>query len=241
MRIAESVKPYLTPQTITSLSEFSVKLPKVSLSKAESTLREISPLFLRETPYASSDSFLTKCLKSAIAAVGLLSYFQKETRDLIAFLPLASQIKTDLEPELENLGNEICQMHHQFLDALFILECEEEKLKVLQGESTAIPIEEILEKFLESYSDTLDARHTTYEKGKKIPIENKPQMIAQHKIHLESLFKQLNTHESQSLEDIQERVDAAEALTHKLQERKADLSMKLGDLAEFLRRSLGIR
>ena len=176
-----------------------------------------------------------------MATLKLLSCFQKETRALIAFLPLATKIKSDLVPELENLGNEIYQLHHQFLDALFILECEEEKLKVLQGKSTAIPIEEILEKFLESYSDTLNARHTTYEKGKKISIENKDQMIAQHKIHLESLFKQLNTHERLTEEDVQERIDAAEVLTLKLQEKKDDLTMKLGDLAEFMRRPLGIR
>jgi len=235
MRIESTVSPFLAPETHTSLQKITIRPPQVALSDIEPTLRKISPLFLGETPYDPSDSFITKCLKSISATLMLASYLRQETRALMAFLPLAPQVNAEVQAAKEHLENTICQLYYSNIDAGFILECEKAKLKVLNGESEAIPREELIDNFLGSYTAMAKARSVNFENGKKVTYskEKRAEMIDAYKIHLESTFNRLNS-DDQTIEEVRESIEAFEVLGEKLFEERIALNEIVSDLNIFL-------
>lgn len=237
MKIESSVRPYLTPQTITSLQEFSAKFPQVSIKTAPDTLRAISPLFLYESPYDPTDSFIDKCIKTVVASFKLFSYFFQETRQLIAFLPLVKEIKPALEAEIENLEKEVFSLHNEMLDTLFIMEYEEEVLKVLEGESPTLSKEALFEKFLASYSATMAARKYVYHQGEKRALddqETQAKILASYREHLEGIFGRLEALPKESTETVQKRILFAHDHIERLIKRKTQLTETSQAIAEFL-------
>ena len=236
MRIESTVSPYISPETLTSLQKITLRPPQVALSDIEPTPREISPLFLRKTPYNSSDPFITKCIKSISATLMLASYLRQETRALMAFLPLAPQVNAEVQAAKEHLENTICQLYYSNIDAGFILEFEKEKLKVLKGETQEIPKEELIGAFLDSYTAMLKARDSTFENGKKVTYtkETRAEMIDAYEVHLENTFNRLNSNDNQTIEEVKENVAAFEALGEKLFDARIALNETVSDLNIFL-------
>ena len=236
MRIENSIRNYLTPKTLTSIEEITLPPPQVPLSTIESTLREISPLFLGETPYDPSDSFITKCIKSILATLMLLSYIRQETRSLITFLPLAPKINAEVIAAKEHLEYRIFELYQIEMDVNFILRFEEEKLKVLKGESQEIPKEELLHIFVSSYIERIQIHEVSFKNGKKIFYnkEDQTQMIEEYKQHLENLFKQLNSQDPQQIEEVEKSVATFETLFEKIFDERCALAQTIGTLTLFL-------
>jgi len=191
------------------------KAPNRALLEVEPTLRNISPLFLRETPYQPDDSFLDKCLKTISAVLGLIHYARPEVRSLVEIHPLASQVQALIQPKIGAIEEEMCQIHLSLLDTHFSFEYYAEKLKVVKGIKLEVRRDELVDRFCSAFKEELGARQVIYLDGKKIPIQDKATqqaLLEERKTHLIELFDQLEKVSGNTLEQVQMGADVFKGL-----------------------------
>lgn len=242
MRINHNVAAYVPMEHLQELSNFTYKVPKITISKTETTLGAISPFFIDQKAYDPEDPFLKKCVKTIVAAVKMLSYVQKETRALVALLPLANKIKEEVTQELENLSEGICEDYHQILDKLFLQECYQEHLKVINGESPEIPREKLIEDYMEAFHDTIKARNTGYLNGERVSLDSeeiREALLTAKRKNLEALLSEFHGDGADTVEETQSRIDAIQITIDVLFESKRAKNEVLNELCEFISRPLG--
>lgn len=241
MRVNVNVATYVPMEHLQELSKFTYKVPKVTISKVEGTLGSISPFFIDQKAYNPEDSFLTKCVKTIVAAVKMLSYVQSETRALVALLPLASKIKDEVTQELEKLSEGICEDYHQILEKLFLQECYQEHQKVLSGESSEIPRERLIADYMEAFEDTIKARNTGYLNGERVSLDSqevREALLTAKRKNLEALLSEFNGEGADTVEETQSRIDAIQITIDALLESKRAKNEVLNELCEFISRPL---
>lgn len=107
----------------TRYGNYQEELPSVPITQLEEKLRDISPLFLGETPYAPTESLPMKCLKSVLAALSLLSYLgSSETRNLVRFRSFAKEVNeiianSSITQEINELKEEVNQKNQEIDNA----------------------------------------------------------------------------------------------------------------------------
>lgn len=241
MRVNHNVAAYVPMEHLQELSKFTYKVPKVTTSKVEGTLGSISPFFIDQKAYNPEDSLLTKCVKTVITAVKMLSYVQSETRALVALLPLTSKIKDEVTQQLESLTEEICEDYHQILDKLFLQECYQEHLKVLSGESLEIPHERLIADYMGAFEDTIKARNTGFLNGQRVSLDSqevREALLTAKRKNLEALLSEFNGDGADTIEETQSRIDAIQITIDVLLESKRAKNEVLNELCEFISRPL---
>jgi len=237
MRVNESIGSILPHDVQGSVSDYTKRLPNIAIAEVDSKLKKISPLFLRAPPYSPEDSFLSKCTKSVVATLNLLSIIKRETRELLRFQPIASEVLALFKPELERLSEEICNTFFDMQEALFMHEFYQEKLKVVNGEQEAIPKQKLIGMFLESYKEVMKARKYTYVDGKKISLESKStraDLLSKREKYLEDLYAQLEPLGGYDLEDTNMRLRVSHSMLDRRFDSNIKLNYKLDELHTFL-------
>ena len=219
------------------IQDHALKDPNNAILAVEPTLRDLSPLFLNEPPYHSDDSFLDKCLKSIQAVIGLIHYARSDVRALIEYRPVATHIHSLVQPKLDEISEEMCNMYLSSLDSRFALEYYSAKLEVLKENKTEIPKDELMKVFLNSFHDVLKARQSAYIDGKKLSTQDKTTratLLDERKTHLSELYNQLEKVSGTTIEDAERGVQVFKELFELQFELNIGLNRVLVDIMDTL-------
>jgi len=204
-----------------------------SIETIDSTIREISPLFLKENPYQSNDSAFVKCYKTAKAIFKLSYYlFSSQTRNLIHFRPKANNIAQNIKKDINLLSQSLDHLYYEKFYIEFTQEYYEKKCEVLNQKKEKISKSSLINDYIESYSSRIGARESVYKDGKKVLINDcHTKLLEQMEQKLNQLYDNLeNKERTDDLKKIEEKINTCQSQWEHYNQIVFDLNLRLCDL-----------